>query len=255
MALHEDGSASFVEKPEPDRRAGQWRLLLLPPAASSPTSPPTDACVLEQRAAGAADRRRPAHALQPRRLLVLRRHAARPRGGAGPVGGRRRALEGLGGQLHASDLPAPAGHAGPAGRAAGRPARLFRPLLLPRPSSRSGASTRASSRPISPSRSVPAPCAGCTIRSGPAPRPRWSPACRARSTTWSSTCAPNSPTFGEHAVVELSGREQAIAGDPARLRPRVHDPRERHALLYMVSSAYDPTRERAVRWDDPGFAI
>lgn len=26
-------------------------------------------------------------------------------------------------------------------------------------------------------------------------------------------------------------------------------------LLYMVSSAYDPVRERAVRWNDPGFAI
>ena len=26
-------------------------------------------------------------------------------------------------------------------------------------------------------------------------------------------------------------------------------------LLYMVSSAYDPVRERAVRWDDPAFAI
>ena len=49
--------------------------------------------------------------------------------------------------------------------------------------------------------------------------------------------------------------QQAIAGDPARLRPRVHDPRERHAPAHMVSSAYDPTRERAVRWDDPGFAI
>ena len=26
-------------------------------------------------------------------------------------------------------------------------------------------------------------------------------------------------------------------------------------LLYMVTAAYDPVRERAVRWDDPAFAI
>jgi dTDP-4-dehydrorhamnose 3,5-epimerase len=26
-------------------------------------------------------------------------------------------------------------------------------------------------------------------------------------------------------------------------------------MLYMVTAAYDPARERGVRWDDPAFAI
>jgi dTDP-4-dehydrorhamnose 3,5-epimerase len=65
----------------------------------------------------------------------------------------------------------------------------------------------------------------------------------------------DSPTFGEHAVVELSGSGKRLLVIPPGCAHGFMTRENATLLLYMVSSAYDPTRERAVRWDDPGFAI
>ena len=66
---------------------------------------------------------------------------------------------------------------------------------------------------------------------------------------------PESPRFGEHAVVELSGANHRLLVIPPGCAHGFMTRRNATLLLYMVSSVYDPARERAVRWNDPGFAI
>ena len=66
---------------------------------------------------------------------------------------------------------------------------------------------------------------------------------------------PSSPTFGRWAAVELQRRERAPRRRARGLRPRLPHARRRQPAFYLVSVAYDPVRERAVRWDDPAFAI
>ena len=144
------------------------------------------------------------------------------------------------GPSDAPDLAAPAGHAGAAGRAAAGPARLLRPLLLPRGAGRLGHRPRGSSRPTCPSPSAPAPCAGCTTRSARAPRPRSSPACRAPCTTSCSTCAPDSPTFGRHAAIELSAANRRLLVIPEGCAHGFLTAQDATLLLYMVSRGLRP---------------
>ena len=66
---------------------------------------------------------------------------------------------------------------------------------------------------------------------------------------------PDSPRFGEHAVVELSGTNRRLLIIPPGCAHGFMTLKDGTLVLYMVSSAYDPARERAVRWNDPGFAI
>lgn len=66
---------------------------------------------------------------------------------------------------------------------------------------------------------------------------------------------PASPSFGRWAAVELSAANRAALVVPPgcahgflTLEPDV-------LVLYFVSAAYDPSRERGVRFDDPRFSI
>jgi dTDP-4-dehydrorhamnose 3,5-epimerase len=66
---------------------------------------------------------------------------------------------------------------------------------------------------------------------------------------------PSSPTFGRYAAVELSSANGRMAVVPEGCAHGFLTLRDDTLLLYLVSAAYDPVRERAVRWNDPAFAI
>ena len=66
---------------------------------------------------------------------------------------------------------------------------------------------------------------------------------------------PSSPTFGRHAVVELSATNGRMVVVPEGCAHGFLTLREDSLVLYLVSAAYDPVRERSVRWNDPAFAI
>ncbi|MFL5335120.1 MAG: dTDP-4-dehydrorhamnose 3,5-epimerase family protein [Geminicoccaceae bacterium] len=66
---------------------------------------------------------------------------------------------------------------------------------------------------------------------------------------------PNSPTYGRHASVELSAANARLVVVPEGCAHGFLTLRDDTLLLYLVSAAYDPVRERAVRWNDPAFAI
>ena len=55
-----------------------------------------------------------------------------------------------------------------------------------------------------------------------------------------------------HVDVERCKRESPFGGPIAHGFLTLAD---RTLVLYLVSAAYDPARERGVRWDDPAFAL
>ena len=65
----------------------------------------------------------------------------------------------------------------------------------------------------------------------------------------------NSPTFGRHAAIELSAANRRLLVIPEGCAHGFLTAQDATLLLYMVSRGYDPARERAVRWDDPAFAL
>ena len=96
LALHEDGSASFTEKPRRTEDVVNGGFFFFRRGFLDYLST-ADGCVLEQEPLQRLTREGQLQVFRHGGLLVLRRHVARPRGGAGPVGGRHRALEGLSG--------------------------------------------------------------------------------------------------------------------------------------------------------------
>jgi dTDP-4-dehydrorhamnose 3,5-epimerase len=66
---------------------------------------------------------------------------------------------------------------------------------------------------------------------------------------------PDSPTYGRHAGVELTPGNGRVVVVPEGCAHGFLTLTDATLLLYLVTAAYDPVRERAVRWDDPGFAI
>ena len=64
-----------------------------------------------------------------------------------------------------------------------------------------------------------------------------------------------SPCFGEHAVVELAAAKRRLVVIPEGCAHGFMTREPATLLLYLVSRAYDPARERAVRWDDPAFGL
>lgn len=66
---------------------------------------------------------------------------------------------------------------------------------------------------------------------------------------------PSSPTFGRHAAVELSADNRRMVVVPEGCAHGFQTLRQDSLVLYLVSAAYDPVRERAIRWNDPAFAI
>ena len=65
----------------------------------------------------------------------------------------------------------------------------------------------------------------------------------------------DSPAFGRHAAVELSAANHRLLVIPEGCAHGFLTMQDATLLLYMVSRGYDPVRERAVRWDDPAFAV
>lgn len=66
---------------------------------------------------------------------------------------------------------------------------------------------------------------------------------------------PDSPTFGRSFCAELAednGRSMVV---PPGCAHGFLTLTEDVLVLYFVSAAYDPDRERGLRWDDPTFAI
>ena len=66
---------------------------------------------------------------------------------------------------------------------------------------------------------------------------------------------PASPSYGQHAAIELTAENRRVVVVPEGCAHGFLTLTDATLLLYLVTAAYDPIRERAVRWDDPGFAI
>ena len=66
---------------------------------------------------------------------------------------------------------------------------------------------------------------------------------------------PDSPSYGRHAAVELSAANSRVVVAPEGCAHGFLTLRDDAQLRYLVTAAYDPVRERAVRWNDPAFAI
>ena len=66
---------------------------------------------------------------------------------------------------------------------------------------------------------------------------------------------PDSPSFGRHVATELSAANRRLLVVPEGCAHGFLAAQDATLLLYMVSRAYDPVRERVVRWDDPAFAV
>ena len=66
---------------------------------------------------------------------------------------------------------------------------------------------------------------------------------------------PASPSYGQHAAIELTAENRRVVIVPEGCAHGFLTLTDATLLLYLVTAAYDPIRERAVRWDDPGFAI
>ena len=65
----------------------------------------------------------------------------------------------------------------------------------------------------------------------------------------------DSPTYGRHATVELSPHNRRVILVPQGCAHGFLTSSDATLVLYLVTAAYDPVRERIVRWDDPSFAI
>jgi dTDP-4-dehydrorhamnose 3,5-epimerase len=66
---------------------------------------------------------------------------------------------------------------------------------------------------------------------------------------------PASPTFGRYAAVELTPKNRRIVVLPEGCAHSFLTLKPGTLMLYLVTAAYDPVRERGVRWNDPAFAI
>jgi dTDP-4-dehydrorhamnose 3,5-epimerase len=66
---------------------------------------------------------------------------------------------------------------------------------------------------------------------------------------------PTSPSYGRWAAVELSENNGRIVVVPEGCAHGFLTLTDKTQAFYLVSAAYDPLRERGVRWDDPAFAV
>lgn len=66
---------------------------------------------------------------------------------------------------------------------------------------------------------------------------------------------PLSPTFGQHFAAELSAANHRIMVVPEGCAHGFLTLLDETSAFYLVSAAYDPVRERGIRWDDPSFSI
>ena len=66
---------------------------------------------------------------------------------------------------------------------------------------------------------------------------------------------PDSPTFGQHFGAELTAENRRMMYVPQGFAHGFLTLSDDTEAVYLVSSYYDPDRERGVRFDDPKFAI
>ncbi len=66
---------------------------------------------------------------------------------------------------------------------------------------------------------------------------------------------PVSPSFGHWAAVELSETNRRVVVVPEGCAHGFLTMEDDCLAFYLVTAAYDPLRERGVRWDDPAFGI
>lgn len=66
---------------------------------------------------------------------------------------------------------------------------------------------------------------------------------------------PSSPTFGRHFAVRLDETNARAVVVPPGCAHGFLTLTDSTVVLYLVSAAYDPARERGIRFDDPAFAI
>ena len=66
---------------------------------------------------------------------------------------------------------------------------------------------------------------------------------------------PNSPTFKQHAAVELSAENGLRLFIPRGFAHGFQSLTDHSTVLYMISDFYVPEAARTVRYDDPAFAI
>ena len=66
---------------------------------------------------------------------------------------------------------------------------------------------------------------------------------------------PASPSFGRWAAVELSETNRRVVVVPEGCAHGFLTMEDESLPFYLVTAAYDPLRERGVRWDDPAFGI
>ena len=66
---------------------------------------------------------------------------------------------------------------------------------------------------------------------------------------------PDSPTFKQHIKVELSQANRKMLYIPVGFAHGYQTLEDSTEAFYMVGEFYTPSAERAVRWNDPAFAI
>jgi dTDP-4-dehydrorhamnose 3,5-epimerase len=66
---------------------------------------------------------------------------------------------------------------------------------------------------------------------------------------------PESETFGQSFGAELTAENRLMMYVPRGFAHGLMTLEENTEALYLVSTFYDPARERCVRWNDPRFAI
>lgn len=66
---------------------------------------------------------------------------------------------------------------------------------------------------------------------------------------------PASPSYGRHAAVELSPHNRRSVLVPQGCAHGFLSTEPASQMLYLVTAAFDPLRERGIRWNDPAFAI
>ncbi|MFO1071542.1 MAG: dTDP-4-dehydrorhamnose 3,5-epimerase family protein [Geminicoccaceae bacterium] len=237
LVLNADGTASSPEAAS-DRAEHQWRLPVLPPRFLDYVSPAED-CACSKRAShlsGWAARASLAYhhggywscvdTIRDRDQVQSLREAV-PHPGSG--------------ERHAPARPAR--HAGPRGRAAPRRARLVPALLLPcgagapRPARRHRAGQslllRAGRHPARPA--LPArPQCGEQARDLP---PGW-------CSTWCWSAPRLAQRYGRNAAVELSPHNRRSVLVPQGCAHGFLSTEPASQMLYLVTAAFDPLRER-----------
>ena len=138
--------------------------------------------------------------------------------------------------------------------AAYRPARLLRPLLLPRTSWRPRADTGIEQANLSFSERA-GTLRGLHYQLAPSAETKVVTCLQGALHDVVLDLRPESPSYRAPCGGRASPENRRVVVVPEGCAHGFLTLADATLLLYLVTAAYDPVRERAVRWDDPGFAI